>query len=82
MRAPIRRFPRAGTYLCKKQDLKSMPIQSAMTTMGQKQTSVQHNRMSALPPKADIRDAHHHVCLGHYGTSAILAVCDAMRQVD
>jgi hypothetical protein len=35
-----------------------------MSAMGQKQTSGEHNRMSALPPKADIRVTHRHGCFG------------------
>jgi len=35
-----------------------MPIESAMTAMGHLQTFVEPERMSALPPEADIRVAH------------------------
>jgi hypothetical protein len=35
-----------------------------MSASGHKQTFDQPNRTSALPPKADIRVAHRHVCFG------------------
>jgi hypothetical protein len=35
-----------------------------MSAKGQKQTSGKPNRMSAYPPKADIRVMHRHVCYG------------------
>jgi hypothetical protein len=44
-----------------------------MSVEGHLQTFGQSNRMSALPPKADIRDAHHHVRFGPFADSCIAA---------
>jgi hypothetical protein len=38
-----------------------------MSAMGQKQLFGELNRMSALPPKADIRGSHRNVCFGPIG---------------
>ena len=44
-----------------------------MSAWGQKPTSGEHNRKSALPPKADIRVAHCHVCFGPFSDSCTAA---------
>jgi hypothetical protein len=38
------------------------PCSNAMSALGQKQTSASRSGMSALPPKADIRQRIEHVC--------------------
>ena len=42
----------------------SLSLASVMSVQGQKQTFGEPNRMSALPPKADIRITLRHVCFG------------------
>ena len=52
-------------------------VASAMSALGQKQTSRPLERMSALPPKADIyqhgRDVRFTLESGHHGSLAIFA---------
>jgi len=44
--------------------LRCESLDPSMSQTGQKQTSGEPNRMSALSPKADIRVTRRHVCFG------------------